>query len=357
MLPTVSPSTVTDAWETRWTRALNAYELSSLPEPALDSTFVPVLLFALPSPSESESLPFDDFEFVDGDMGQIAFETGARRFECDLGEYMCMVGDTLPDDTPFVESPDERWEAFVTDHNLFIRPVGGGDTIQLTTDGEKFNGYGLAYPRPNDIRNSRVRRPDVYWSPDSRRILVQRMDQRDVEHHHYVSYTPQRTVHYSQPYALPGDSIVPLPAFHILDVGETLSAAAAGGSGSDGDAGSGADAGPLPEVGNIRVVLEPRPNRLYLAGSQVDSLWSADSRFAYMHWETRASKSNHLAEVGRLDASGDRLTLALSEKGRVLYNDLVARRFEALARALGRTGTVADMEPRAPPSRRGRGAA
>ncbi|MCE2483357.1 MAG: hypothetical protein J4F33_10865, partial [Alphaproteobacteria bacterium] len=70
-----------------------------------------------------------------------------------------------------------------------------------------------------------------------------------------------------------------------------------------------------------------------------------------------AADGNHLAEVGRLDASDDRLTLALSEKGRVLYNDLVARRFEALARALGRTGAVADMEPRAPPSRRGRGAA
>ena len=70
-----------------------------------------------------------------------------------------------------------------------------------------------------------------------------------------------------------------------------------------------------------------------------------------------AADGNHLAEVGRLDASGDRLTLALSEKGRVLYNDLVARRFEALARALGKTGAVADMESRAPTSRRGRGAA
>ena len=255
------------------------YRLAAALSLAADTSYVP------------EKLPFDDFDFVDGDESRIEFASGAKRFECDIGAYMCQVGDTLPDDTPFVKSPDERWEAFVTDHNLFARPAGGGDTIQLTTDGEEFNGYGLAYPRPNDIKNKQVRRPDVYWSPDSRKLLVQRMDQRGVEHHHYVSYTPQRTEHYSQPYALPGDSIVPLPAFHILDVGETLPA--------DGGADGSTDGPPAtrPAPANVRVELEPRPNRLYLAGSQVDSLWSADSRVAYMNWETRASKSNHLAEV------------------------------------------------------------
>ena len=266
---------------------------------AADTSYVP------------NKLPFEEFDFVEGDEARIAFESGARRFECDLAAYLCQTGDTLPDDTPFAASPDERWEAFVMDHNLFMRPKGGGDTIQLTTDGEEFNGYGLAYPRPNDIRLKRVRRPDVYWSPDSRRLVVQRMDQRGVDHHHYVSYTPQRTVHYSQPYALPGDSIVPLPAFHILDVGETVESAVADPGGSGGpDGGHGADnadganGSAVPaSVGNVRVVLEPRPNRLYLGGSQIDSLWSADSQRLYMHWETRASKSNHLAEVDA--ATGD----------------------------------------------------
>ena len=138
------------------------YRLAAALSLAADTSYVP------------EKLPFDDFDFVDGDESRIEFASGAKRFECDIGAYMCQAGDTLPDDTPFAESPDERWEAFVTDHNLFVRPVAGGDTIQLTTDGEEFNGYGLAYPRPNDVRNKVVRRPDVYWSPDSRKLLVQR---------------------------------------------------------------------------------------------------------------------------------------------------------------------------------------
>ena len=267
------------------------YRLAAALSLAADTSYVP------------EKLPFEEFDFVERDEERIAFETGERRFTCDIRAYMCEAGDTLPDPEPFVKSPDERWEAFVMDHDLHIRPVDGGDTIRLTTDGEEFNGYGLAYPRPNDIKNERTRQPVVRWSPDSRKIVVQRLDQRDVEHHHYVSYTPQRTVHYSQPYALPGDSVVPLPAFHILDLAETLAAVEEEGSGS---------AAP-PAPANVRVVLEPRPNRLYLNGSQVDSLWSADSRFVYVNWETRASKSNHLAEV---DASTGEYRIVAGDRAR-----------------------------------------
>lgn len=273
------------------------YRLAAALSMAADTSYVP------------EKLPFETFEFVERDESRIEFTAAKKRFECDIAQYQCEVGDTLPDARPFVESPDERWEAFVMDHNVYIRSAaaraGNGeaedapavDTIQLTTDGEEFNGYGLNYPRPNQVKNKTHRRPGVHWSPDSKKLLVQRTDQRDVEHHHYVSYTPQRTVHYSQPYALPGDSIVPLPAFHVLDLTATL-----------------AEAGASPPAPvNVRVELEPRPNRLNLGGSQVDSLWSADSRHVYVSWETRASKSNHLAQV---DAATGEFTIIAGDSSK-----------------------------------------
>jgi len=274
------------------------YRLAAALSMAADTSYVP------------EKLPFETFEFVERDESRIEFTAAKKRFECDIRQYQCEVGDTLPDARPFVESPDERWEAFVMDHNVYIRSAaaaraGNGeaedapavDTIQLTTDGEEFNGYGLNYPRPNQVKNKTPRRPGVHWSPDSKKLLVQRTDQRDVEHHHYVSYTPQRTVHYSQPYALPGDSIVPLPAFHVLDLTATL-----------------AEAGASPPAPvNVRVELEPRPNRLNLGGSQVDSLWSADSRHVYVSWETRASKSNHLAQV---DAATGEFTIIAGDSSK-----------------------------------------
>ncbi|MGI9627993.1 MAG: DPP IV N-terminal domain-containing protein, partial [Longimicrobiales bacterium] len=142
----------------------------------------------------AKKLPFEEFEFVDGDLARIEFEASKKRFDCNLAAYTCAVGDTVPDPRPFVESPDGQWEAFVMDHNLYMRPTAGGDTVQLTTDGEEFNGYGLNYPRPNQVKDETPRRPTVHWSPDSKKLLVQRQDQRDVEHHHYISYTPQRPV-------------------------------------------------------------------------------------------------------------------------------------------------------------------
>ena len=273
------------------------YRLAAALSMAADTSYVP------------EKLPFETFDFVERDDSRIEFATAKKRFECDIRQYQCEVGDTLPDARPFVESPDERWEAFVMDHNVYVRPAaaraGNGeaedapavDTIQLTTDGEEFNGYGLNYPRPNQVKNKTPRRPGVHWSPDSKKLLVQRTDQRDVEHHHYVSYTPQRTVHYSQPYALPGDSVVPLPAFHVLDLTATLAEAGAS----------------PPAPTNVRVELEPRPNRLNLGGSQIDSLWSADSRHVYVSWETRASKSNHLAQV---DAATGEFTIIAGDSSK-----------------------------------------
>ncbi len=232
-------------------------------------------------------LPFDEFEFVDDDESRITFDHAKRRFECDLGGYTCTVGDTLPSDTPFVESPDGQWEAFVVDFNVHVRSTTTGDTVQVTTDGEEFNAYGLTAPRPNDVRNERVRRPRIVWAPNSQRLLVGRTDQRNVSHQHYVSYTGQRSRHFSQPYALPGDTIVPTPGFHILDVEPAIRSAAV--SNSDGFDGS--------LVSNLAVEISPRPNQLNLSGSAVDSVWSADSETLYISWVTRASKSAYLASV------------------------------------------------------------
>ncbi len=62
---------------------------------------------------------------------------------------------------------------------------------------------------------------------------------------------------------------------------------------------------------------------------------------------TLAADGNHLIGVGSLHMGSDKIVLALSQKGRSLYSDLVNRRLEALARAVGRRAEVADEELRA----------
>ena len=255
-------------------RLFDHYRLASAMSLANDTSYVP------------DKLPFGTFRFG-GSEGEIEFNADDRRFVCDIVQYACSVGDTLPSPLPYVESPDGRWEAFSHEHNLYVRPAGGGDSIQLTTDGEKHYAYGYNEPSPNQRRQGPgPRTPILSWSPDSRYIAVSRRDERNVEHMHYISYTPQRPRHFSQPYALPGDSVIPLPTVHIVALEETEP--------SDTDRGGDPT---LRASANHRVEVAPTPHQLSFAGSAPDSAWSADGTRLHVNYFTRGSQRVFLAEI------------------------------------------------------------
>ncbi|HEY9229864.1 MAG TPA: DPP IV N-terminal domain-containing protein, partial [Gemmatimonadaceae bacterium] len=217
-------------------------------------------------------LPFRSFKFTnDGKTErEIEFATGKKRFLCDIIAYSCTVHDTLPSDVPFVLSPDKKKEAFIHKYNVYVRSRGGKDSTQLTTDGAQYWSYGITEPRPSQLQRPQPVRPQIRWSPDSKKLVVYRTDERKVAHMPYISYTPQRPKLYTQPYALPGDTLVPIPSFHIIDV--------------------------APKT-NVAVNVKPVPNQLNIAGSARDSTWSAGSDKLYVTWFTRGSKSAYLASV------------------------------------------------------------
>jgi dipeptidyl aminopeptidase/acylaminoacyl peptidase len=217
-------------------------------------------------------LPFATFKFTDDGRNEreIEFTANKRRFVCDIAGYRCQVSDTLPSDLPFLLSPDKKWEAFIHRHNVWIRPRGGKDSTQLTTDGVEYWAYGLTMPRPNEVVRPQPRRPTMRWSPDSRRLVVWRQDERRVEHMHYLSMTPQRPKHYSQPYALPGDTIVPMPTIHLLEI-ESKS--------------------------NREIKLSPQPASIGVIGSARDSVWSEGSDRVYATALSRGSKRAWLTAI------------------------------------------------------------
>ena len=96
--------------------------------------------------------------------------------------------------------------------------MSGCDSTQLTTDGVQYWSYGLSDPRPSELQRPQPRRPQIRWSPDSKKLVVYRTTSATSAQMPYISYTPQRPKVYTQPYALPGDTIVPVPGFHIIDV-------------------------------------------------------------------------------------------------------------------------------------------
>ena len=232
-------------------------------------------------------LPFASFKFTNDGQNEreIEFTANKKRFVCDITGYRCVVSDTLPSEVPYLLSPDKKSEAFISNRNVWVRPRGGKDSTQLTTDGVEYWGYGLTEPRPSDLMHPAPRRPTIRWSPDSKKLLVLRQDERRVERMHYLSYTAQRPKHFTQPYALPGDSLVPIPAFHLIDVATKA---------------------------NREVHLAPQPLSLNVTGSARDSVWSPAGDKVYVSALSRGSKRAWLTAVDV--ATGAQTTLAVDSE-------------------------------------------
>ena len=253
------------------TRSLlfDAHRLAAVMSVVADSTY------------DGDRLPFRAFRFGnDGDDERtIEFRTGRRQFACDIVNYKCVARDTSYNDVPFVRSPDKKLEAFVVKNDLFVRSRGGKDTVRLTTDGEDYYSYGVVAMRPQQaLRPIPLgRRPNVRWSPDSKKLIVTRQDERRVGLMPYVSYTSQRPRLFTQPYALPGDSIVPTPTFYVIDVTTQRS---------------------------TRVDLPVRLNIASISGSTRDSAWTPASDKVFISGLARGSKAAYLVEVNAASGKG-----------------------------------------------------
>ena len=163
-------------------------------------------------------LPFRTVELSD-DERSVTFDDGDRRFRCDIAVYRCTVGEIPPSRRHFIPPPDGRWEAFIHEYDLYVRPVADpSDSVRLTDDGEELQAYGIQAPMPTTILNGVPEIPILEWSPDSRKIAVQRMDETGVGMVMLYSSTKQRPRPFLFPYGQPGDSLVPRWDIHVVDM-------------------------------------------------------------------------------------------------------------------------------------------
>jgi dipeptidyl aminopeptidase/acylaminoacyl peptidase len=121
----------------------------------------------------------------------------------EAGPAQSRVFTALPAFTPFVAapdpvtrtSPDEKWEALIVNHNIYLRAKGSKDATPLSYDGSEGNYYTLQ---------------SIAWSPDAKRLVAYRTTpgyQREV---HYVESSPTDQLqpkHAARIYAKPGDTI------------------------------------------------------------------------------------------------------------------------------------------------------
>ena len=147
---------------------------------------------------------------------------------CDLETYRCEpkpVPPTRPDEIP---SPDGSQAVFARENNPRLRHRGSGQQRQLTRDGEPFFAYGKLPDTslttvPVLRRHAPLAPVDVSWTPDGKKLIVGRKDERAIAVYPYVEWVPQdgsfRPVEYQLRLPLPGDAGTPPPLeLAIVDV-------------------------------------------------------------------------------------------------------------------------------------------
>jgi dipeptidyl-peptidase 4 len=159
------------------------------------------------------TLPLERLQPIQ-DGRSLGFELERRRWECDVVNYRCERPATeLERVTNSVLSPDGRYAAFRRDHDLWVRDLTTQQDIRLTTGGAERYGYAT-----DNEGWRRSERPAVTWSADSRRLLTYRLDERGVGEMHLLEMATGRPVLHSWPYAIPGDTIVPMHEWVVVDV-------------------------------------------------------------------------------------------------------------------------------------------
>ncbi|MEV1291983.1 DPP IV N-terminal domain-containing protein [Pseudonocardia sp. NPDC049635] len=180
-------------------------------------------------PVEAAALPLQQVEFdLPGrDDDVVRFTAFGERWEWSDGAGACTrVDDDAPAPGETV-SPDGRWVAFTRDGNVYVRPRDGGDEIALTDDAEPGHDYGSL---PDPLSSRALLRSFglgpvglLTWSPDSTRLLVHRLDQRDLPEQVLVESSPPgggRPVEHRYRYPMPGDEAQATMTWNVIDVAQ-----------------------------------------------------------------------------------------------------------------------------------------
>lgn len=138
--------------------------------------------------------PQDELEEAPAEFGNDVFDGIADvppQTRQARGEGQTPPGETAKERA----SADGKWEAFILNYNVFLRPKGKAEGFPLSYDGSEGNSYVLA---------------SLAWSPDSKHLAAYRVRPGYIRTVHYVESSPADQLqpkHSAREYAKPGDAL------------------------------------------------------------------------------------------------------------------------------------------------------
>ncbi|MBM3549806.1 MAG: S9 family peptidase [Alphaproteobacteria bacterium] len=172
----------------------------------------------------ANALPFSWFTFTP-DLQAIDFTALGKSWRFNLSFGKPDAGQWQPSDAE-LPSPDGVWAAFLKGPDIWIRELATGKERALTTDGAERFAYGKS-PDTNLTTITWMRAgvtppPALFWSPDSKRVLTHRLDERRVKPLHLHQSVPDsgdvRPVVHEIRVSFPGDRDEELAYCHHLAI-------------------------------------------------------------------------------------------------------------------------------------------
>ena len=242
------------------------------------------------------NLPFEDFDFTEN-QSAIQFELDGADWSCTLADYRCSRRETAAGGRLENLSPDGHWAAYSQDHNLFVRDTSTGQVIQLTRDGVPGWDYSAPLPdlsalvREGASRGEDVKQPpEVFWSPDSSKLVTFRIDSRNSGRFTSLQFVPPGQIRpkaYDYVYPLPAEAL-PEASVMVFDV-----------------------------LNGERVDVKTEPLEIPFQGGPGYFEWFPDSKNFFYEHGTRGNKETELRVVDA--ATGDQKTIISEQDG--LYID------------------------------------
>lgn len=221
------------------------------------------------------------------ELNTLAFEYAKQRWTYDIGRKELKSAPAF-DAPKGVLSPDGAWMAVLRNHDLYVISTETGREIRLTQDGSAERRYARPVLNVKQMIAAGAGDPDlepeVYWSPDSKKLATYSVDFRSARRLSLVQSTPPDGAQprvYDYHYTLTGDETPPLARGFIFDV----------------------------VMGRrIEVSLPPEP-MLYYGGLYFE--WDATSRAVFHRVPSRGYKSLQLL---RVDAASGQVKILTEDR-------------------------------------------
>jgi dipeptidyl aminopeptidase/acylaminoacyl peptidase len=209
----IGPDTFTYARQTEAGREFVVVDAAKgTKRPAFDHALLArALSTALRRPIDAQNLPFGSFAFEPAGRS-IRMSIDGRDWSCSLQQALCAVA-AAGERRDELVSPDGKWAAYVKGSNVWVRSRKDHTERALTSDGQAHDAYGSVAGPTGLLGISAALRagpppPMAIWSPDSKRLLTDRFDEREVLDLNLLETVPAtgiRPVVHTYRYALPED--------------------------------------------------------------------------------------------------------------------------------------------------------